>query len=65
MLCQLKSFKIVQYNEDNLFWPDVVTLFASCMQQASKTESVSIQYKNIEKHIAELSSDPYQVKRCR
>ncbi len=38
----------------------IVTLFASCMQQASKTESVSIQYKNIEKHIAELSSDPYQ-----
>lgn len=43
-----------------LYFSLIITLFASCMHTGNKTEITAIQYKNIEKHIAELSSDPYQ-----
>ncbi len=43
-----------------LYFSLIITLFASCMQTGNKTEPIAIQYKNIEKHIAELSSDRYQ-----
>jgi Zn-dependent M28 family amino/carboxypeptidase len=43
-----------------LYFSLIITLFASCMHPGNKTETTAIQYKNIEKHIAELSSDRYQ-----
>lgn len=43
-----------------LYFSLIITLFASCMHVDNKTETTAIQYKNIEKHIAELSSDRYQ-----
>jgi len=42
-----------------LYFGLIITLLASCTQPGSKTETTVIQYKNIEKHIAELSSDRY------
>mgnify|MGYP001805957204 CR=1 FL=1 len=43
-----------------LYFGLIITLFASCLHPGNKTEPTAIQYKNIEKHIAELSSDRYQ-----